>query len=90
MPKVTGKNAVRRATRGYTKELRGCPLVAHRYSSQREDTRALFPTGDKYIGEFTASPIVTSFGLFQANRAAALLSRLFVVDLLGEKSTPMT
>lgn len=38
-------------------------------SSQREDTRGLFSTGDKYTGEFTALPVVTSFRLFQVNRA---------------------
>lgn len=89
MPKVTGKNAVRRATRGYTNELGGCPLVAHRYSSsQREDTRGLFSTGDKYTGEFTALPAVTSFGLFQVNRARGRVanrhSLSFVDDPCGE------
>lgn len=69
MPKVMGKNAVRRATRGCKSELRGCPLVAHRYSFRTGRHTRSSLAGDKYTGEFTASMVVTSSGLFQVNRA---------------------
>lgn len=62
-------------------------------SSQREDTRGLFSTGDKYTGEFTALPVVTSFRLFQVNRARGRVANRdssFVDDPCGGSATQMT
>lgn len=46
------------------------------FPTGRRTPRLFSAAGDKYTGEFTALPVVTSFGLFQVNRARAAALRI--------------